>query len=464
MAISPIRSTRTMHRALLPSAVVAAGTLAIGNMSAPLAAQDGHYWVNQYGSRGNLVGGLVVGTFVDLSATFYNPGAIAFVEQPSLLLTTDAWELQDYDFEDFNPDTLDLETRRLRPAPSIFAIQFKPKGKHRFAISTVTRTSFEFRADAQLFTEAGNSPPGDTVIAWSFENNVERRAVEAWPGFTWSFAPAPWVGVGATTYVGVRAHFGRDQVFAQLVDSAGGGTALRVIEEYSFWNVRLLWKLGVAFDFDPLTAGVTITTPGINLFGTGRVLTNDGKTSLPPSQPPTNQLEANFQERLPSTYNSPFSVAVGASYRLGKTTAYTTGEWFAEVPRYAALSPEPFVSQTSGDTIAFEINGVANSVFNWGVGAEQEFAERFHIYGAFFKDGSFAPAVDPSDIAISTWDILHVSGGAAFTFETLEVTLGLSYGWGSDQVERTVVLPGGNPISRVQYRSIKFLFGFAAAL
>jgi hypothetical protein len=61
---------------------------------APAAqAQDAHYWNDQYGTRAKLVGGLVVGSLVDLSATFYNPGAIAAVEAPRLIVGTDAWEI-----------------------------------------------------------------------------------------------------------------------------------------------------------------------------------------------------------------------------------------------------------------------------------------------------------------------------------------------------------------------------------
>ena len=50
--------------------------LALVVAAAAAAVQDAHYWTNQYGTRGELVGGLVVGSFLDLRATFYNPGAI----------------------------------------------------------------------------------------------------------------------------------------------------------------------------------------------------------------------------------------------------------------------------------------------------------------------------------------------------------------------------------------------------
>ena len=54
--------------------------LSIG--AAEAAAQDAHYWTNQYGTTGNLLGGAVVGSVVDLSAVFYNPGAVGLIQDP----------------------------------------------------------------------------------------------------------------------------------------------------------------------------------------------------------------------------------------------------------------------------------------------------------------------------------------------------------------------------------------------
>jgi hypothetical protein len=65
--------------------------LAVG-IAPNAAAQDSHYWDNQYGTKGELLGGLVVGTPSDLSATFYNPGWIALYGSSSVLLTTKAAE------------------------------------------------------------------------------------------------------------------------------------------------------------------------------------------------------------------------------------------------------------------------------------------------------------------------------------------------------------------------------------
>jgi hypothetical protein len=49
-------------------------TFLIAALPGAAAAQDAQYWTYQYGTRANLLGGAVVGSVVDVSATYYNPG------------------------------------------------------------------------------------------------------------------------------------------------------------------------------------------------------------------------------------------------------------------------------------------------------------------------------------------------------------------------------------------------------
>ncbi|HXS82521.1 MAG TPA: hypothetical protein VN896_07335, partial [Methylomirabilota bacterium] len=57
-------------------AVVFASGL-VGLCAVPAAAQDANYWSTAYGTRSQLLGGVVTGSPGDISSTFYNPGAFA---------------------------------------------------------------------------------------------------------------------------------------------------------------------------------------------------------------------------------------------------------------------------------------------------------------------------------------------------------------------------------------------------
>ena len=72
-------------RALL--ALLAATAATVSTLPAPGRAQDTHYWNSQYGPHAMLLGGTIVGSVKDMSATYYNPGALGYIENPELLVS-----------------------------------------------------------------------------------------------------------------------------------------------------------------------------------------------------------------------------------------------------------------------------------------------------------------------------------------------------------------------------------------
>src|SRR5688572_30881465 len=84
-------------------------------------SQDTNYWTLQYGTRGELLGGVVVGSAVDLSATFYNPGSLALVLDPSTILTATVFGMETIKVTDVNPGQDAVTSRRTGPEPSLFA-------------------------------------------------------------------------------------------------------------------------------------------------------------------------------------------------------------------------------------------------------------------------------------------------------------------------------------------------------
>ncbi|MGD8700654.1 MAG: hypothetical protein PVJ43_15265, partial [Gemmatimonadales bacterium] len=80
-------------------------TVAIASAAVLLAAgeaqaQDSHYWTLQFGPRSSLLGGAVIGSVNDVSATFYNPGGLSVAENVSFLLSTNVFERTSFRLED----------------------------------------------------------------------------------------------------------------------------------------------------------------------------------------------------------------------------------------------------------------------------------------------------------------------------------------------------------------------------
>jgi len=430
------------------------------------SAQDAHYWTNQYGTRAELLGGLVVGSVVDLSASYYNPGALAHVSNPTLILTTDAWELVGITLNNRAGEEFDLSSTRLRAAPRIFAFQIpSEESKHKFAVSVLTRHDFDLEVEAGAVIPRDSVTSGASDFVASAETTRRATLSEGWAGFTWAYPLSGRVGVGATGYLALRSRRIRRQLTASLVDTAGVGTATIDYDDLRYWNVRGLAKIGLQFDFSPVQVGVTLTTPGLSLFGEGETKVN--VSVINPDTLTTeldgSELVADTQKGLPSTYKSPLTIAVGAEYDFGRTSLYISGEWFDAVDAYTIVDADPFVGQTTGDTLSADIIQSLDAVINLGVAAEHTLSDMVELYAAVFTDRSAFDRDAEDPLPIATWDILHFTAGAAFQVGSSELTLGASYGHGNGEALPIEFL--GQPTDiRGTYRSFKLILGFQLAL
>jgi len=425
-----------------------------------VAAQDAHYWTNQYGTRAELLGGLVVGGLVDLSATYYNPGALAHVTNPTLILTTDAWELVTIKLDNGAGEEFDLSSTRLRSAPRIFALQIPSHSKHRYAVSILTRHDFDLEVEAGTSIPRDSIAAGATAVAASAETTRRASLSEAWAGFTWSYPLSARVGLGATGYLALRSQRRRRQLTAALVDTSGVGAAAISYDDLRYWNMRALAKVGLQVDFDPLRLGVSVTTPGLSLLGEGETKVN--VASVIGDTLDSGALVANTQKGLPATYQSPLAIAVGAEYDLGRTSFYATAEWFNGVGAYRIVDAEPFVGQTTGDTLSVDIIQSLSPVVNVGIAVEHALSEVVQLYGAVATDRSADDGgVDP--LSTATWDILHFTAGAAFRVGSSDLTLGASYGYGNGETLPLDFLGVPTDVTGT-YRSVKLIFGFQLAL
>jgi hypothetical protein len=431
----------------------------------PAHAQDAHYWNNQYGTRAQLVGGLVVGSLVDLSATFYNPGAIAAVESPRLIVGTDAWEFVDITAERLTAADIEASSSRLRSSPSMFAISLPSLGRSRFSLSSLTRYNFDLTAEANRITSREDLESGAAQTAEADEVLMETGLSEAWFGLSWAYPVHPKIGIGATTYFAVRSQSLRNSLNASRVSPIGEGSTTILTDEFRYTNLRLLWKLGVAVDLTPLTIGLTVTTPGVQLSSSGRSFVERSLNDVVPpgGGDPVTELIADRQDDRPGTYNSPLSVAVGAAYRLNRTSFYFSTEWFDSVDEFAVVEAEDFVGQTTGDTISIDWSQRWRSVVNWGLGIQHELSDRLSLYGAFFTDRSaIEQPIGEVNLATASWDIYHVSVGTAIGIGSVDLTLGVGLGFGSDEDRDLFV--GGEETADFSYRSFKLLLGLGTSL
>ena len=455
------------------TAVALVAWVLVFSLSNDSQAQDANWWTQQYGTRSELLGGAVVGSVSDLSALFYNPGAMALSESRSVLLSAKAFEYQVITVEGAQLDGDDAVTTRLSTAPSLFAgllpSQWLP-GQLGYVF--LTRQQFEFRL-VERGTRTGDifGNPDDSLVGEVF---VDQKLNENWGGASWFHKVTDNIGFGFTTYIGYRGQRTRRQALVEATSNFDAGGTTVIIRELDYSNYRWINKFGFATEFDELTVGTAVTLPSVSLLGDGKVFTNLSSVGfdLDGDGSPNSFLAANSQEDVPATYKSPFSLAVGGSYELNRTRVHATVEWFNNVRPYAVMDPDPFIIQSTGEIVNPEVIAELDDVINFGFGLEYH-PGSVDLYASFTTDFSAAPdSSSEQNVTMSTWDIYHVTGGVAFTKAGLDLTLGLGYSWGSDDVavlsfdpdEQTTGLIGDPQNLPVKYRKLKVFFGFAFSI
>jgi len=433
------------------------------------AAQDSHYWNLQYGPVGELLGGTIVGSAVDLSSTFYNPGGLAMSDDPAFLLSVRAFQNESLtlDFGEGRSDN--LSGGSFGGVPSLLAGSL-PSGwlgeDTRLAWSFLTRRRFNVRVVTRVSSERGfRTPPSrfDTVTG---ELLFDQRMSEEWGGLTLSRPIGKTVGVGVTQYLVYRSQRARSEVSAQGVAADGTGGAVLFVDEWDYATWRTLTKLGLAVERRPFSFGLSVTTPSVALAGSGASGFTRSLTASPdPGAPSEAVLAERYAEGLDSDYRSPLSVALGAKWERGATRLYLSGEWFDSVPRFQVLEVDtglPPTDWASGPEHVHELD----SVFNVGVGVAHTFGNGVDVYASISTDAS--AAVDEANTALSDWDILHLTGGVAFSFGSHRFTLGLAYATGGkdtviailpEEVQDAVGIDLAES-ARFDYGRLKFIIGF----
>lgn len=465
-----------MHRIFFcPCAV------AICLLAAALQAQDTNYWTQQYGTRSTLLGGAVVGSVTDLGSTFYNPGRLAFKTELGFLISAKIYQLETVTVKDGLGKGIDLPYSSFGTAPSLVAGSFNlPFFKnHHFAYSFLTRQRSEahFVLRESATKDVIASAPGDELFGGEITSSQNIK--DEWLGLTWAHDLGAKAGVGLTNYVSIRSHSSSYRIMLEALKQNNESAVLLRLNEFDYKTYGLLWKAGLAFDFSPITAGLTITTPRLNITGSGSTLFNDLQAGVDRDGDGVNDdlVEANLQTDLEAVYKSPWAIGAGVGVQIKRSRLHFSAEWYDQVDKFAVLDPADYVGQSTGDTQRRKIIQELNDVLNFGMGVELYLSEKFSGYGSFATDFSaLGPEVsglresgEETNAAISSWDLYHLAGGAVFKVARAELAMGVAYAHGSQDLPRADSIPDSDDeviiddeqIAKVNFSRWRFIFGFA---
>jgi hypothetical protein len=435
-------------------------------------AQDAHHWSQQYGTKSTLLGGTVIGSNLDLSATYYNPGAVALIEDFGFLLSANVVDYSSLKFKGLSKKEHTISGMTTQPDFVAVALPANLLGGHQFSFCYLKRQRSGGMLEGHntgLFENAQG--PGETDIS-DGEVILDQNLNEDWFGLGYSTKLNSNAGIGASTFLAARSHRTRIQTTAQQLLDNGDVSVLNAANQFDYSNFRLLWKLGLAFDYDPLTVGLTVTTPSVNLSGSGATFFSRTSAGFDIDGDGTvdSVYGVDYQEDLDSKYPSKWAVGAGAAYAFGATRLHFSAEWYSDVETFKVLDPEPAVWESTGEPVDFPLEHELGGLINWGIGLEHNFSNGVAVYGSFSTDLSASSAGSSANLALTTWDIYQVIAGTSFTLAKTDLNLGLGYAFGSDsrswpygfeEVDDDVAIAGGPDVVEADFKRIKLIFGFS---
>jgi len=437
-------------RSLAPAAAL----LAALAWPAGAMAQDAHFWTYGYGPIGQLTEGALVGGVEDLSAVYYNPGALALIDEPRFVFGLTSIELAKIEAPDAAGRNLDFDSFVFDIVPSVVAGHIgKNDGQaNHFAFAFLSRHDTDWDLGYSNAQVSAVSPDGVAGFG-----RVRERVVEYWVGGTWSHRVRESLSFGVSPFLAYRAQRSRRSLTLEEL-AAGTSRAVFVANENQYNQGRALAKAGVAWRPGHWELGATVTTAGIGVYGAGKAVFNAsvaGVASLP-------FLSASTQEGLDATYRSPWSVAGGATWRGSRTAIHTTVEWFSAVAPYDILSPEPAPVAGSSATVPLTFRGASKSIVNFGLGLEHRLSDRFTVYGGAARNTS---AWTPESETLASWDLVDLTAGVSLSRGRSRLAFGLGYAWGTGDLPQAIEPPDATgPVPTTEARFSRWTISLGASL
>ena len=416
----------------------------------PAHSQGTYYWNQNYGTFSNLLGGLVIGSVRNVSATYYNPGYLGLTT-PELILGGKIFEYNDYNIKSNDLIRKELRANKFSASPGFFAgsFQLDTLKSNKFFYSYLVRDKSEYKFNSKDVT---NNPDIESLQSKTNVFTSERDLTESWVGLSWGYSPKDQLGVGVTSYLAIRSDKFRLINNLSVLTEENKINSVIVDSYYNFYNVRFLGKIGVFWKLFPFSFGINLTTPSINFFGDGDTFVSliRGDQAIHDSSASESVYVSDFQEDLNSTFKNSLHLGFGASYEFHKSRFHISVEWFNKVPQYNILTTQPFLAQSTGETLTNHHSASLRSVINYGIGYELYLSETVSGYGSFFVDHNANNYESRFKIFNVKMPIYHLTTGANIKIKSTDLTAGLEFAYGSHEFETSADLFSDAIISRLK--------------
>lgn len=220
----------------LPMSLTRIMTLAVALGAFPLSVhgQDSHYWNISYGTHATLLGGSVIGSARDLSATYYNPGLLALQREGGLLVGANVYTFQRITVDGYRYGRSDQSTLAASPGMVAGRIPVDSTLLSGVAYSILGRQYFSAEVESR-YTDTGDlygTPgiPQQISAEWAFGTQLR----ETWLGLSLFRLIPPSLGIGLTNYVAIRNQDTRSSLVGGILPQGGELTSTARVSNLSY--------------------------------------------------------------------------------------------------------------------------------------------------------------------------------------------------------------------------------------
>ncbi len=444
-------------------------------------SQDGHYWSENYGNRSMLLSGTVNASVEDLGAVFYNPGRLGLIDNPAFAISAKVYEFKKVKVKDGVDEGVDLNKSNFGGAPSLaagtFEVPFLKGHKFAYAFLTRQRSNADFFVRVEKEGDVVDVLPGQEVFNGKL--NYSSKYNEEWIGMTWAPPLRKGIGLGVSGFLSNLDKSTSISVDMNALNEEGKAAYSSANRGYNYMAYSLLWKLGLALDFSAVRVGLTVTTPGIKLYSDGSAIFEDYLVGVDTTGDGIldDAYIFNNQDNLKIKKKSPWAIGLGLGIPFSKGTIHLSAEWYSKIGEYTILNIDPFVGQSTQDTIRFALKDKLNGVINYGAGIEWDFSEKVTAFASFATNYSAVPSEvdrffefkETTNNSAFQADFYQFGGGISINTKAVEITAGATYNSGQQTINRAIDFPGeeestntgGADTSTISYSQWRFILGFS---
>lgn len=405
------------------------------------SAQESNYANYEVGSKATMLGGAVVAGIDNISAAYYNPGALAFINNSSVSIGTSTLFAGALNIKNGAGSEINIRSSFFNVIPSLIGgvvkSQKSPDWTFAYSVMTVNSSLIEFNVRHYMVADVVGIFPGQEYYEGGYD--YRNKINENWLGVSASRVIGEKFGIGVSIYgTSYFQDFSRRQlaiITGRLNNVPVTLASTSITQDLRFRSLGLIIKAGANYQYKNHQIGLTITSPKINidLFAKGMISSVILQINPLIVDPAASVIY--YGEDLPTYHKTPLKLALGYQINMTHSLFSFVLSFNSQVKQYEMITSDALVIPEVGLVRpVISAYDKVNQVFNFSVGYRNDISEGLSLLLGAKTDFNYVDEEFLSQVAfipkMSYWDLYHFTGGLIWYNDRANITLGADYAFG----------------------------------